>query len=688
MTPFHKISLKTRLTFSFLILSTLMIASLGVAILKIQQVDKAVDNIVSQSIPVAFSEGQLASDINGTLAALKGWLLTNNPEYKTQRATLWKNISSEIQILDKFLKGQPSWHALKKDLNDFQAAQTKTETIAHSEEDLPATKLLNQNVTPLTDSMLYNISQAYIEEVTQEATPKRKQMLADMGDIRSALAVVTGNIRAYLLTGEKHYADQYQSVWSWAQGKLTHLRTEDRNLTNDQLNYIKEFSNAAKKVTPLFSQLISLRTGENWNQSRALLIHEVLPLSNSILKQLTQPKTGFVAQKRLEMENAGNHAVDVTNNLTKTAYFLAFTGAVLAVILVILSIKTIVTPVRHMTDTMTILADGKNDVDIPGIHRRDEIGEMAQALQVFQRNSQERLRLETEQNQEQKARAERAKRIEDLSLTFDQNMRDVLTQTADATTRMRVSASAMRTAAQSTLEQTRTASEASLQTQSNVQHVASATNQLSSSLSQISQNTLSSVEAINEAIEKGENASNTVNWMSEASARIGEVINMIEDIAAQTNLLALNATIEAARAGETGKGFAVVAGEVKNLANQTARATQEISQHIARMRDTTSQSVSAIHEVCENISRVRNQASDVRDTVSQQSIATQNISENVGHVTQNTDVIADNIQQVEAAATQTNEAAGDVQEAANDVSQQADALNKQVESFLNALKSA
>lgn len=682
------LSLRNRLMIAFASLSVLMLLSLGVTLFKSEQVEHAVDKIVARNIPVALGGAQLASNINATMAALRGWVLTEDEMFKAQRAQLWAQIQSDIDQLDTFLTRQQDWPKLKNDLNAFKQVQDKVEVIAHTPDDQPATRLLNEKVTPLSDKMLSTISQAYIAEVSMPATPERKRMLAHMGDIRGAIAVVTGNVRAYLLTGEKHYAEQYQAVWRWALGKKKELEAKSDALSPAQQKNLSEFSTAAETVTPLFKQLVDIRSGDDWNRARHLLVTEVIPLASTILAQLTNTQNGLIPQTRQDMEHAGDSALSATQDLTTTAYILAVIALIVATAMVSLSNRTIVRPLRNMTQAMSQLAEGHNDTDIPGQKRHDEIGSMAKALNIFKENSEERQRLETVQNEEQKRRAARAKRIENLSQGFDTAIRSLLENTALSTHKMKASAQSMQSVAQHTLEQSRSVGSASQQTKTNVELVAHSTDDLSRSFVDISENAKSSVRAIQAAIEKGENASRTVDWMSEASARIGEVVQLIDDIAAQTNLLALNATIEAARAGEAGKGFAVVAGEVKNLANQTARATQEITEHIGRMQERTDKSVAAIQDVCETISNVGQQATAVHDTVAQQSRATQEISSNVGDVAQNSALISDNIEQVEDAATQTSTVAWEVLASVEDVSAQADHLKAEVEQFLNALKSA
>lgn len=683
------VSLKAKLSLAFASFCLLILISLSLTLFENTRIKQAVEVNNAETIPVAFAGAQLASKVNASMAALRGWVLTNTETFKSDRAALWVDIQKQITIIDQLNVPDPAqWQKIKQSLIAFKDSQNRVEAIAHSPEDEPATQLLNERVTPLTDNMLSHVSQAYIEEISLPATPQRKQMLAQMGDIRGAIAVVIGNVRAYLLTGQQHYAKQYQAVWNWALGQLEQLLANRAQLSESQQTEIDALEKAAQKVTPLFAQLVTLRSGEDWNRSRALLIREVTPLATNLLDELNTPNTGLLAKTRLNMEQSGLNTMSAIAELTTSTYILAGLALLLSILAITLSNRTVIAPVRHMTTLMSKLAQGDLRVTIPNQDRKDEIGEMAQAIHVFKLNGEERQRLEEKQTQDRQKREARAQRIEQLSTDFDSSIRRLLQDTTATTLQMQNAARAMNDMAEQTLEQTRSAHSASQQTQDSVQHVASSTGHLSTSLHSVAQNASQSAAAIDLAIDKGENASQTIHWMSEASAHIGEVVQMIDGIAAKTNLLALNATVEASRAGAAGKGFSVVANEVKNLANQTARATHEISEHIMNMQGRTKKSVEAIRDVCSTIAEVGVQASSVRDTVDQQSAATQDISNNVHNVAQNSSIINDSINQVEHAAAQTTSTATQVLNAVDHVSQQADDLKQEVEKFLNALKNA
>jgi len=403
-------SLRTKLTLAFATLCAVILISLGVTLYESTKVKTAVNQNVEETIPVAFAGAQLASNINGTMASLRGWVLTSNPLFKENRASLWADIETQSDLMDTHLGADDDqWNQVKTQITALKALQDQVETIAHSKGDEPASEILNTQVTPLTDSMLSHISQVYIEEISLAATPQRKQMLGQMGDIRGGIAVVIGNVRAYLLTGEQHYAGQYQAVWNWVKGQLDQLNANQNALSATQQTQMAALTKAANEVTPLFSQMVDIRAGDEWNKSRALLIKEVMPLTTTLLEALNNPETGLLATKRQDMEQSGTNTVEAVSELTLTTYILAASAILISIAAVYLSNRTVVTPVRRMTTIMSRLAQGNLNVTIPDQDRQDEIGEMAQAIQVFKVNGEERNALAQEQAAEQERRAARAR---------------------------------------------------------------------------------------------------------------------------------------------------------------------------------------------------------------------------------------------------------------------------------------
>jgi methyl-accepting chemotaxis protein len=270
-------------------------------------------------------------------------------------------------------------------------------------------------------------------------------------------------------------------------------------------------------------------------------------------------------------------------------------GMVVAVVvLLLLTLRSVViAPLHGMTAAMTGLADGRLDVVIPPRARNDEIGAMARALITFRENAEERLRLQTE-NERQKLEAERRAEMHRLAETFDHTVKGVVDAVGTAARQMQTSAQSLTAIAGQTSVQATQMAAASGHALTNVQTVAAATEELSGSIGEIGRQVAESAVMARVAVADAERTNHTVEGLASAVARIGEVVQLIQDIASQTNLLALNATIEAARAGEAGKGFAIVANEVKLLASQTARATDEIAGQINTIQTATGGAVDAI----------------------------------------------------------------------------------------------
>ncbi|MDP6872010.1 MAG: nitrate- and nitrite sensing domain-containing protein [Alphaproteobacteria bacterium] len=371
--------------------------------------------------------------------------------------------------------------------------------------------------------------------------------------------------------------------------------------------------------------------------------------------------------------------------------YLAATLTLLAVtaLLVFAIVRSITAPVGALTEVMHKLSEGDKTVDVFGKDRRDEIGAMAQAVEIFKQNAIEMERMEAEQA-EQKIRAEEQRKAEMLEMAngFEASVMGVVESVSSSASQMENSAQSMSGTAQQASTQSANVATASQQATANVQTVASAAEELAASVQEISRQVADSSQISTEAVSEADRVGHQMQELAEASQRIGEVVDLINDIAGQTNLLALNATIEAARAGDAGKGFAVVASEVKNLANQTANATGEIAEQIGSIQGATSGAVKAIEDIAGTIRKINDIAATISAAVEQQGSATGEISMNVQQAAKGTQEVDNNISKVSRGADETGVAAGEVLSAAKDLTQQSGSLREEVDKFLQRVRAA
>ncbi len=346
-------------------------------------------------------------------------------------------------------------------------------------------------------------------------------------------------------------------------------------------------------------------------------------------------------------------------------------------------------PLAGLRQGMESLAAGRLDVEIAGIDRLDEIGGMAKAVRVFQENATALKRMESEQKErEREAKAEKAAAMAKLAQDFETAVGSIVGNVADTAAGLQASAKAMSGTADAASGQAAAVAAASEQASSNVQTVAAAAEELASSITEISRQVSDSSHIASQAVVDAERTNAQVEALAEAAQKIGDVIQLINDIASQTNLLALNATIEAARAGEAGRGFAVVATEVKSLANQTARATDDIAAQVKSIQGATVDSVASIKAISATIGRINGIATTIASAVEEQGAATKEIARNVQQASAGTAEVSSNITGVTKAVSETGSAAGGLLESSNGLSQQTGVLRLEVERFLSEIRAA
>lgn len=433
-------------------------------------------------------------------------------------------------------------------------------------------------------------------------------------------------------------------------------------------DYEKGFANVVTLTTDM-NELVFVKLFDLGATFR-VLSNETLKLQEEALEVVRKVAISEIAQAR--------------ENTLGLSLFSFLAGMVFAYIIG----RSITRPVVRMTGAMGCLAAGDLSVEVPSLEDRDEIGAMAKAVEIFKENAIENERLQAE-NEAQKKRAEQERKaaMREMADAFESQVGGVIETVTSAAVELQEAAGQMATSAAQTSAEATTVAGAAGQSANNVQAVASASEELSASIHEITSQVDRTKQVAVKANGEADETTRLVQALSDDVGGIGEIVSMINDIAAQTNLLALNATIEAARAGEAGKGFAVVAGEVKNLANQTAKATEEVSARIAKIQNGTAGAVKAISSIAGVISEMGQISGAVASSIEQQRLATSEISRNVEQAAAGTEEVSSSISRVEAASREAGSAAQQISEASNELSIQASRLKDEVSQFLDMVRS-
>jgi methyl-accepting chemotaxis protein len=498
--------------------------------------------------------------------------------------------------------------------------------------------------------------------------------------------------------GAKKVTEQFQAVTALAS---TFVVNSDQTVAASAVARLKFVENALQAISSSDEKILQgLKEAtallEDYRQSLAKLIEssksvdelvvEMNESATAIVKGASAMKADLLSdQRRLESES--DATVGETERLILA---LAAGGFVLGGVLALLLGRGISRPMIEMCKAMRELASGNFDVVLPGLRRRDELGEMAGAVEEFKLQAIAKAERDAAAQEAQNSASSAARRTELIRFAdeFEAAVGTIVSNVSASSVQLEAAAGTLTRTAETTQSLSSQVAGASEEASTNMQSVATATEELSTSVDEIGRRVRDSNRIAEAAVLQAEQTDGRIGKLSRAAQEIGEVVKLITAIAEQTNLLALNATIEAARAGEAGRGFAVVAAEVKSLASQTAKATDEISSQISGMQDATQESVAAIKEIGETIAQISSIASAIAGAVEQQSGATQEIARNVQSVAQGTHKAAANIIQVNRGASETGVASAEVLNSAKTLSTESARLREELDRFMANIRAA
>ncbi|OPZ78249.1 MAG: Methyl-accepting chemotaxis protein 4 [Alphaproteobacteria bacterium ADurb.Bin438] len=408
----------------------------------------------------------------------------------------------------------------------------------------------------------------------------------------------------------------------------------------------------------------------------------------TIYKPLFDEVTG----KQVGVLFLGSDSTKFINQLDGLGKIMLYTSIILSLIaglIMFFVLRAQFAPIPILNDLILKLSNNDLNVSVPEQFKKrtDEVGSLSHSVEVF-KNALVNVENMTREQEELKRQAEieRKKAMLSMADDFDKNVGTIVNIVASTATEMEAIASTMADTAEKASSLATTGSAASEQASTNVQTVAAAAEELAGSITEIARQVAESSKISNVAVKESENTSKTMEKLSESASRIGEVVNLIKDVADQTNLLALNATIEAARAGDAGKGFAVVANEVKSLANQTAKATEEISVQVDDVQRTSNEAVDAISRIRDTINNMNEISGAIAAAIEEQGAATQEISRNIQQAAAGTQEVSSNIAGVNESVNEAGRAAGDVSLASRELSEQGERLKQEVTKFIKKIR--
>lgn len=661
--------LGTKISLGFAIITVILIGAVVTTIFFVGKSSKMTMQLTDLRVPTAQASLMMLNGMNHSLAALRGWIILGKDKFKEERSKAW---SDEIDwAFGELKKYSVNWTSkenidrlkiIEDNLGLFKQYQQEIEEIAQSLDNTPALKMLFEQAAPQAAKLGTNITKMIDLEGELEATKERKALLGMMADVRGTTGLGLANIRAYLISGDATFHTKFNKLWAKNVRRFNDLKSNARFLTPKQRDAFKTFSEARDIFEPLPPKMFKIRAGKEWNLANTWLGTKAAPTAFKIKQELD----AMLENQQHLMETDKAEVKSLILFLNMIEWILLGVGIMFSCIVGFFITRSITKPINSLVDVIKEIAGGDFTKTIV-VKSNDEIGvlsgtvnNMISGLRAMISNIKENARtiasaseeLSTVSSQMASASEEMATQSGSVSSSTEQMSTNINTM-ASASEEMSVNVSTLSSTAE--------------QMSQNMSTVASAIEEMSVSINDVSKNANEASSVANDAMEMSKDATQTMDTLGSAANEIGKVTEVIKRIAEQTNLLALNATIEAASAGEAGKGFAVVANEIKELANQSAQAAEDIATKIDGVQDNTSNAVKVINDVSKIIGDINKSVVVITNAVTEQTRAANDIATNVAQVNSGAQTTSSSVGEIDIGVNDMAKNAGEAAKAAADV---------------------
>ncbi len=519
--------------------------------------------------------------------------------------------------------------------------------------------------TIITDAKLVNAINGYVNYLQGKERAGIERAVGANGFASGSFTPEAMNKFKALIAAQDTYGNIFLSYATDAQKEVYQKAMEDESSVE-----VRRMRDIAINNPLVIGEI----TGKHW--------FDTITKKINILKETEN----ILAQDLIDLAERNHGAAESER---KDTILITMVVLILTLLTSIFFSAMITNPITSLTQVMNKIAANDIEVAIPYTEQKDEIGAMAGSVQIFKENAIERQRLEAEQKEaELRAEEDKKKMMNELADNFESRVQGIIDSVAAAATELNHTAESMQNLSTTANNISTEAASSSQETANNVSTVASAAEEMSASINEISQQVSNANKAAGDAAGKANNAGEITQSLQDATSRIGEIVGLIRDIAEQINLLALNATIESARAGDAGKGFAVVATEVKNLAEQTAKATEEISKQISSVQDVAKDVVDVVEVIKNSISSVSEYANGIASAVEEQTAVTNEIAASMSTASNGVNSVNKGLEGVQTASSDTLVSAGELLDATSDLSKQAEGLSHEVSQFLSEIRAS